>query len=95
MRKNFILCICSSGIQSGQVDKFRLVVNTSILTISVPGNYSVLFVDINENLYCSTENIHQVFKKYLGDDITILTTVAEDGSSGSTANTLTSESPQV
>jgi hypothetical protein len=47
-----------------------------------------LFVDINNNLYCSMTYRHQVVKKWLGNNATTLTTVAGMGFSGSASNML-------
>jgi len=47
-----------------------------------------LFVDLNNTLYCSMYNEHQVVKKSLNDSSLTMTTVAGNGSQGSTSNLL-------
>ena len=47
-----------------------------------------LFVDINNTLYCSIYNEHQVVKKSLNSNSSTMTTVAGNGSSGSASNLL-------
>lgn len=73
---------------NGHVDKFTLNSNNSISVMSVPTNCYGLFVDIADNLYCSANHAHQVFKKWLGDNSTISSRVAGSDSKGSDRNML-------
>jgi len=49
-----------------------------------------LFVDLNNTLYCSMFNGHQVVKKSLNSNSSTMTTVAGNGSQGSASNMLNS-----
>jgi len=71
-----------------QVEKFTLNSNKSVPVMLVPGNCYGLFVDIADSIYCSVDNAHKVFKKWLGDNSTTITTVAGNGSAGSAPNML-------
>ena len=73
---------------NSQVSKLTLNSNTSVSVMSVPGRCLGLFVDMSNTLYCSLDQIHQVMKKWLGDNSTISTIVAGNGSNGSTSNML-------
>ena len=71
-----------------RVDKYIGNSNQSTSVMSVPVSCFGVFIDISETLYCSAENIHRVFKKWLGDNSTIATAVAGTGTAGSTATML-------
>ena len=47
-----------------------------------------LFVDITNSIYCSADFEHRVFKKWLDDNVSVMTTVAGTGSLGSASNQL-------
>ncbi|CAF1510315.1 unnamed protein product, partial [Adineta steineri] len=49
-----------------------------------------LFIDVNNNLYCSLKNLHQVVKLSLNNGTTIPTIAAGNGSAGSLSNMLNS-----
>jgi hypothetical protein len=78
----------SNSYSSYQVDKWTLNANTSVLIMYVSYPCYGLFVDISNTLYCSMTDVHQVFKIWLGDTTTTLTTVAGTGAYGSASNTL-------
>ncbi len=71
-----------------QVDKRTLNTNISVTAMSVSYPCYGLFVDISDNLYCSMVNLHQVVKRWLGDNATTLTTVAGTGTCSSASNML-------
>ncbi|CAF1438157.1 unnamed protein product, partial [Adineta steineri] len=77
-----------NGANNGRVDKFSLNSNISTSAMSVPGECFGIFVDINNNLYCSAFNAHQVVKKWLNDNVLTSTIVAGTGTAGSTATML-------
>ena len=79
-----------NGKINGRVDLFTLNSNTSISVMSVPGNCYGLFIDISNTIYCSVDSANQVFKKWLGDNSSVITTVAGNGSNGSASNLLRS-----
>ena len=68
-----------NGKINGRVDLFTLNSNTSISIMSVPGNCYGLFIDISNTIYCSVDSANQVFKKWLGDNSSVITTVAGNG----------------
>ncbi len=71
-----------------RVDKWSLNTNTSIVAMYVDDNCYGLFVDISNTLYCSMTYRHQVVKRWLDDNATMLTTVAGTGFYGSALNML-------
>ena len=64
--------------------------NSSTLIMQVSSYCMGLFIDTTNNIYCSIDYEHRVFKKWLGDNISVMTTVAGNGSRGSTSNQLRS-----
>ena len=54
----------------------------------VNGYCSGLFVDINNNLYCSNRDQHQVLRRSLNSEVNTLAIVAGTGCAGSSPNTL-------
>jgi len=64
--------------------------NSSRLIMQVSSYCMGLFIDTTNNIYCSIDYEHRVFKKWLGDNISVMTTVAGNGSPGSTSNQLRS-----
>lgn len=71
----------------------RIVKSVSYTNMSIPVmNISTscygLFVDISNTLYCSIRDHHQVLTKWLNDNTSTVTTVAGNGSPGSSSNML-------
>jgi len=62
--------------------------NSSRLIMQVSSLYMGLFIDITNSIYCSIDQKHQVFKKWLGDNASVMATVAGNGSAGSASNQL-------
>jgi len=62
--------------------------NSSKLIMPMTSRCVGLFVDITNSVYCSADFQHQVFKKWLGDNVSVMTSVAGTGSNGSAANQL-------
>jgi hypothetical protein len=79
-----------NGGSNGRVDKWTLNSNTSVPVMYVNSACFGLFVDINDNLYCSMYNHHQVVKKWLSDITNTSTIVAGTGINGSASNMLNS-----
>jgi hypothetical protein len=52
---------------SGRVDKLTLNATQSITVMRMWGHCWGLFIDINDNLYCSIDAKHQVIKKSLNN----------------------------
>ena len=73
---------------TSQIEKwtFNPINGTSVISMSK--SCFGLFVDINNTLYCSPENQHQVVKNALNTGSTIFTTIAGTGSPGSAASML-------
>ncbi len=61
---------------------------SSVLIMTVSGSCFSIFVDINNNIYCSMEYHHQVVKKSLDPGSDNLTIVAGNGCNGSASNML-------
>jgi sugar lactone lactonase YvrE len=77
-----------NGLYNGRVDKWTMDANASVPAMYVTSTCYGLFVDINDTLYCSTPDLHQVVKSSLNDNTTTSTLAAGTGSSGSTSNLL-------
>lgn len=73
---------------TGQIDKWSLDTNTSVVAMNIGGKCFGLFVDINDTLYCSMRDLHQVVAKSLNNVSDILTIVAGMGCIGNTTNKL-------
>lgn len=76
------------GAWYGQVRKWIPDTMNSMTAMSVNESCSGLFVDWNENLYCSLGNLHQVVKISLYDTTNQLNTVAGNGIAGSQSHML-------
>ena len=76
------------GEKNHQVLKFTLNSNKSILVMSVSSQCQGLFIDVTNTLYCSVDDVHQVFKKWLSDNITTSASIAGTGVAGSAADML-------
>jgi hypothetical protein len=77
-----------NGATNGQVDKWTANATSSVIAMDVSGPCYSLFVDVNDNLYCSARDFHKVIKKLFSDAANISTTVAGNGTSGSASNML-------
>jgi len=77
-----------NGLNNGRVDKWTMDANTSVPAMSVNSSCYGLFVDINDTLYCSTPDLHQVVKRSLNDNMTAPTLAAGTGIPGATSNLL-------
>ncbi len=71
-----------------RVHKLALNATQSISVMNVNGSCLGLFVDINNDLYCSMRDYHQVIKKSLNDNTTTSIIVAGNGAIGSSSNML-------
>ncbi|CAF1569672.1 unnamed protein product, partial [Adineta steineri] len=79
-----------NGYSYGRVDKYTYNTSIRVTVMNVNGSCSGLFIDINNNLYCSLKNRHQVVKLLLNNGTTIPTIAAGNGSAGSLSNMLNS-----
>ncbi|CAF1362531.1 unnamed protein product [Adineta ricciae] len=77
-----------NGLYKGQIDQWSLQTNTSIPAMHVNSRCIGLFVDINNNIYCSMDSEHQVVSKSLNFSSNALTIVAGTGCQGSVSNML-------
>jgi tripartite motif-containing protein 71 len=78
----------SDGQSSGRVQKWISSTNTFVTVMNVYSSCYGLFVDTNDNLYCSMSNHHQVGKKALHDSRITSVIVAGTGTKGSASNEL-------
>ncbi|CAF0875504.1 unnamed protein product [Adineta steineri] len=79
-----------SDNSTGRVDKWTLNSSIGVSTMYTCQKCADLFVDIDNNLYCSMYNLHQIMKKSLNTVSNALSIVAGTGSVGSTSNMLNS-----
>ncbi|CAF4200243.1 unnamed protein product, partial [Adineta steineri] len=77
-----------NGASNGRVDQWFVNANSSVLFMTVSNFCGSIFIDIENTLYCSVSNNHQVVKKWLNDNMTASTIVAGTGTAGSAANML-------
>jgi hypothetical protein len=77
-----------NGASNGRVDKWTLNATNSVTAMYVNSRCYGLFVDINDNLYCSNGDLHQVVKKASYDNASTSTIIAGTGSYGSAPNML-------
>ncbi|CAF3888942.1 unnamed protein product, partial [Adineta steineri] len=77
-----------NGYSYGRVDKYIFNTSNRVTVMNVNGSCFGLFIDINNNLYCSLKNLHQVVKLLLNNGTTIPTIAAGNGSAGSLSNML-------
>lgn len=68
----------------GRVDRWTLNGTRLSSTFFRCSRCSGLFIDVNNHLYCSAQDRHQVLRQSLSDPTSVLTTVAGTGCSGST-----------
>ncbi len=79
--------IYASSEVNKRVEKSTLNATQSII-MNASADCFVIFVDINNNLYCVMRGEHKVIKKSLNNPTDPATTVAGNGSSGSLSNML-------
>ncbi|CAF4019132.1 unnamed protein product [Adineta steineri] len=79
-----------NGYSYGRVDKYIFNTSNHVTVMNINGSCYGLFVDINNNLYCSLKNLHQVVKLSPNNGTTIPTIAAGNGSAGSLSNMLNS-----
>ena len=77
-----------NGAANGRVDTWTPDGNSSTVELYVTGSCHSLFIDRNDNLYCSFGDTSQIIKKLLGASPNTSTVVAGTGSSGSTSDAL-------
>jgi hypothetical protein len=75
-------------IVNNRVEKWISSTNTFVTVMNVYSSCYSLFVDTNDNLYCSMYNHHQVAKSALHDSLMTLAIVAGTGTRGSASNEL-------
>ena len=71
-----------------KINKWTSDTNTSVVAMNVSGECWGLFIDINNNLYCSMRYLHKVVTKSLNTNSNIQKIVAGTGCIGSSSNTL-------
>ncbi|CAF4180956.1 unnamed protein product, partial [Adineta steineri] len=77
------------GFKNGRVQKWSAETNTFVTVMNVNSSCYGLFVDINDTLYCSMTQHHQVLKRSLNDSPMISNHVAAGtGIRGSASNQL-------
>ncbi|CAF0948781.1 unnamed protein product [Adineta steineri] len=79
-----------NGYVYGRVDKYNFNTLNRVTVMNVNGSCYSLFIDINNYLYCSLKNRHQIVKLLLNNGTTIPTMAAGNGSAGSLSNMLNS-----
>ncbi|CAF4138767.1 unnamed protein product, partial [Adineta steineri] len=77
-----------NGYANSRVDKSALNTTNSTVAMNVKGLCCGLFIDINNNLYCTMYGYHQVNTKPLNSNSSIWTIAAGTGCAGATSNTL-------
>lgn len=77
-----------NGAVYHRVDRWTSNITNSVPVINVTSKCWDLFIDINNNLYCSNDQEHQVVRISLNDYSLIPTIVAGNGTPGSTSNLL-------
>ncbi|CAF4063852.1 unnamed protein product, partial [Adineta steineri] len=77
-----------NGAFNHRVDKWILNENTSVPVMDVSVSCFDLFVDTTDTLYCSLASLHQVVKRWLHDNSSILTITAGTGTLGNTSSML-------
>jgi hypothetical protein len=77
-----------NGASNGRVEKWIADTNTTVPVMNVFSSCSGLFVDINDNLYCSMYNHHQVVKKSLRDPVLTSDPIAGTSIQGSAPDEL-------
>ena len=76
------------SLPNARVDRWTLNATNSTTVMYVTNRCISLFVDRNNDLYCSALHSHQVVKKSLYDDINSSSIIAGTGAAGSTSTQL-------
>lgn len=79
-----------NGYSNGEVNQWSNQLNKSIVIMNVNGICYDLFIDMNETLYCSLGDDHQVIKRSLNENINDSIICAGTGINGSSLNELNS-----
>ncbi|CAF4067561.1 unnamed protein product [Adineta steineri] len=77
-----------NGNSNSRVDKWTINATNSTVVMNVKSYCCGLFIDINNNLYCTMYGYHQVNTKPLNSNSSISTIAAGTGCAGATSNTL-------
>ncbi|CAF1583792.1 unnamed protein product, partial [Adineta steineri] len=77
-----------NGYLNGRVDKWISNTNTSVNVMNVNSSCDGLFIDINNNLYCSMSGDNIILKIWSNDSEMISTTAAGTGIPGSASDEL-------
>ncbi|CAF4078935.1 unnamed protein product, partial [Adineta steineri] len=78
-----------NGLNKNEVIMWPFNQTNSIVVMNVSGRCHSLFIDINNTLYCSMGDLHQIVSKSLNDTAnTLPTIIAGNGSNGLMANLL-------
>lgn len=77
-----------NGRFNGRIDKWTLNATASVVVWYVSGTCYGIFVDTNDNLYCSMDLGHQILKKAAKDTANTTTRIAGSGISGNGTNAL-------
>ena len=72
------------------IDRWNIKNGTLVSSTPIVGQCYFIFVDINDDLYCSAYNLNMVMRKSSRDQSNLMTVVAGTGSAGSTAAMLSS-----
>ena len=72
----------------GGISQITLNLTINIPTMNICQQCWDIFININNVLYCSLSERHQIIAKSLNNDLNLLTIVGGTGSAGSTSNTL-------
>ncbi|CAF1090184.1 unnamed protein product [Adineta ricciae] len=70
---------------NGEVHKWNVNSNTTVLAVNMHDRCQGLFIDINNMLYCSQSSLQRVVFKSLNDESRLMTIVAGTGCSGSSS----------
>ncbi|CAF3897839.1 unnamed protein product [Rotaria sordida] len=79
-----------NGYSQGRIDKWAYNSTYSQIVMNMNESCYSLFIDINNTLYCSVKNLHQIITLSLNDDTAKPQIVAGSDSPGSSANMLDS-----
>lgn len=77
-----------NGYAKDRVDMWRVNETIGVPVLQVIHECYSIFIDLDENLYCSMQYLHQVVKKPLNDSTNTLITMFGTGCSGSTSTML-------
>ena len=77
-----------NGKFNGRIDKWTLNATVGVVAWYVNDTCYGVFVDLNDNLYCSTELGHQILRKAAKDSVNSSTRIAGSGNAGSASHML-------